>query len=78
MWIGMAAEEHAASRRGLRRQRLNKMRAATVAASCKLGLGLLKVTRYKTFKPLGLGLLKEKQKSELRVSRRYIEVERER
>ena len=26
---------------------------------------------------LGLGLLKEKQKSELRVSRRYIEVERE-
>ena len=27
---------------------------------------------------LGLGLLKEKQKSELRVSRRCIEVERER
>ena len=38
------------------------------ASPGELGLGL----------GLGLGLLKEKQKSELRVSRRYIEVERER
>ena len=33
--------------------------------------------RVRVIVGLGLGLLKEKQKSELRVSRRYIEVERE-
>ena len=43
----------------------------------ELGLGLLK-EKQKSDLGLGLGLLKEKQKSELRVSRRCIEVERER